>query len=135
MQIKNLIRTFIRAFISGGAATIINFALLALFIERFAIYPTAASASSFSIAVIFNYLCQYFWAFKASGPHRLMFFRFIVVNILMLAVNTSLFWYFTERLNLPYLISQTIAIAVVFLSSFTINHAYTFKSTTTTELT
>ncbi len=126
-----LLKTFFRAFVSGGLATVLNFALLALFIEIFFIDPTLASAASFSIAMVFNYVCQYFWAFRASGSHLRVFTRFMIVNLVMLVVNTSLFWYFHERIGLPYPIAQTIAIAVVFLCSFTINRAFTFKNPAT----
>lgn len=131
MKKPGLLKTFFRAFVSGGLATVLNFALLALFIEMFFIDPTLASAASFSIAMIFNYLCQYFWAFQASGSHFRVFARFMSVNLLMLGVNTGLFWFFYERVGFPYPIAQTIAIGVVFLCSFTINRAFTFKSPVT----
>lgn len=120
--------TLFRYFIVGCLATVLHLLILYLLVEFLFIDALIATSTGFIIAVIFNYICQYHWTFKAEGPHKKTFFRFISVALTMLALNALLFWVMTENLLLPYLIAQLIATGVVFICNFGINRSYTFKT-------
>ncbi len=128
MGVRRYIASFIRYFICGGIAMLIHFGTLILLVEEFKIMPIVSTSVGFCIAVIFNYLAQFYWTFKPTGSHKRFIMRFVGVTIITLNINTGLFWFLTEYQNLPYLISQVFATGVVFLLNFVINHHFTFKS-------
>ena len=128
MGVRRYIASFIRYFIAGGMAVLIHFATLILLVERFKIDATISTSIGFCLAVIFNYLAQYYWTFKPTGSHKRFILRFLGVTIITLNINTGLFWFLTEYQKFPYIISQVFASGAVFLLNFTINHHFTFKS-------
>ncbi len=128
MGVRRYLASFIRYFISGGLATVILFGTLILLIEEFGINPTMASAIGFCLAVIFSYFIQYYWTFKPTGSHKRFMFRFLLVTILTLNINTGLFWFLNVMEKWPYIYSQIFATGTVFLLNFLINHHFTFKS-------
>ena len=128
MSKRHYLASFIRYFISGGTATVIHFGTLILLVEEFKINSTIATTAGFCIAVIFNYLAQFYWTFKPTGSHGRFILRFLGATTFTLGINTGLFWFLTEYENFPYVISQIFATGVVFLLNFLINRHFTFKS-------
>ncbi len=121
---------FFRYSISGAVAAVVHFGLLIILVEFTATNPTLASASGFCAAIFVNYTLLYHYAFRADGPHGVMFTRYVIVTVAMLGVNTLIFWILNEHQNVPYLLSQVVATGVVVMLNFNINRLYTFKSTT-----
>jgi len=117
---------FIRYLISGGAAATMHFAVLILLVEIFGINPTVASASGFCAAIAVNYTLQYHWTFRTKGAHGTIFVRYVGVTLVMLVVNTVLFWLLNTRVGLAYLVAQAIATATVVVINFHINQRFTF---------
>jgi len=107
-------------------AAIAHFTVLWILVERFGVYPTYASASGFCVAIFVNYSLQYYWTFRAKGPHGLLFFRYLFVTMAMLGVNTLIFWLLNELAGVPYLIAQVVATGCVMFLNFTLNRRYTF---------
>ena len=128
MGVRRYLASFIRYFVSGGTAMLIHFGTLILLVEQFKIIPIVATSVGFCLAVIFNYLAQYYWTFKPTGSHKRFILRFLGVTIITLNINTGLFWFLTEFQNLPYIVSQVFATGAVFLLNFVINRHFTFKS-------
>ncbi len=121
-------RTLIRYFTIGCLAVSVHFFILFTLIEYTTTDPVIATSLGFSVAVVFNYFCQYRWTFKANGPHRRLFFRFALIALLMLAVNAVLFNHFNQQMRMPYLFAQILTSGIVFLCSFTLNRTYTFHA-------
>lgn len=120
---------FIRYVIGGGIATLIHLAILAVLVEHFGVNPTLGTSVGFCVGTAFNYAFQYYFTFRARGPHVRMFTRYLVVTLIMLGVNVLLFNGLTTELQIPYIYAQLLATGVVMLSNFAINRFYTFKST------
>jgi len=129
MSVLNFTYTFIRYFISGGIAFSVHMGALILQMEYLPIKvdPTLATTIGFSLSCIVNYIFQYYWTFKVTGSHKRFFSRYILVTLITLCLNAGIFWYFYERLHVPYLYSQLVATGVVFITNFIINYFYTFR--------
>lgn len=119
---------FLRYSLSGLAATITHFSILAALVEFVGLNATLASLLGFCAAIFVNYSCQYWWTFKAKGSHHIIIFRYLLVTTAMLGLNTLLFWTLTSKLSLHYLIAQSLTTAVIMLANFNINRRYTFAS-------
>ena len=119
---------FIRYCISGGIAAVMHFSVLILLIEWVGLNPTLASATGFCAATCVNYSLQYYWTFMATGPHSVIFARYVMVTLTMLGVNTGLFWTLNEVYDIHYVIAQAAAIGTVVLFNFIINQRYTFTA-------
>lgn len=119
----------LRYAISGGSAALAHLAVLILLVEEFGSNPTLSSAIGFCVAIAVNYTLQYYWTFRADGSHGSTFARYVSVTLLMLVVNTGLFWFINTRIGLGYVIAQAIAILFVFTINFEINRRFTFRVT------
>ena len=75
----------------GGAATLLQFFLLAIFVELNWLAETPASALSYALSAVFNYLANYYLTFASTHSHTQTFPKFIVTVIIGIAVNTALF--------------------------------------------
>jgi putative flippase GtrA len=119
-------RVFFKYFTSGIVATVSHFIILIILVEIFYTDPLIASISGFIVTIFVNYLFQYHWTFRCSGPYTLIFVRYLTVTLLMLVLNTVLFWIISKNFSIPYTVVQAIVTFVVFLCNFTINKRYTF---------
>lgn len=119
-------KVFLRYTVAGSIAAIAHFSVLWGLVEWFGVYATYASATGFCVAIFVNYSLQYYWTFRAKGPHGVMFLRYLVVTLTMLGVNTLLFWTLNEAMGVYYLVAQVIATGCVMILNFTINRYYTF---------
>ena len=132
MNIINFTFTFIRYYISGGTAFLVHMGLLILQMEYspIKIDPTLATTAAFGFACVVNYIIQYHWTFKVTGSHKRFFSRYILVTLMTMCLNASIFWYLYEKMFVPYIISQIIATGFVFITNFIINYFFTFKKRT-----
>ena len=75
----------------GGAATLLQFFLLAVFVELHWLSATPASATSYAVSAIFNYLANYYFTFASTHNHSQTFPKFAVTAAIGVALNTALF--------------------------------------------
>jgi len=119
--------TAARYLIGGAVATIVHITILLILVEVFFVDPSISTSIGFCVAVIVNYNFQYHWTFASSGPHSLIFSRYVVVTLLMFGVNLSLFETLIQFSHISYLHAQLIATGVVVVCNFAINRRYTFS--------
>lgn len=117
---------FVRYVISGGAAAVVHFAVLIALVESIDANPTLASAIGFCAAILVNYTLQYYWTFKTRGAHTATFLRYLGVTLMMLCVNTGLFWLMNVQVGLGYLVAQAIATIIVVTVNYNVNLRFTF---------
>ncbi|MGH8729298.1 MAG: GtrA family protein [Burkholderiales bacterium] len=125
---SNELNIFIRYVLSGGAAAAAHFLILILLVEGPRLNATFASALGFCFACAVNYTLQYHWTFSSTGMHRVIGLRYVAVTLLMLMLNTALFWALHQKLSVAYLLAQVIATAAVVICNFTVNRLYTFTA-------
>jgi len=146
MRYRSLLLTFLRYLISGGLATAVHFTVFILLIDNQLTSPLHASMLGAGAGLLINYQIQFHWTFKATGPHTLIFTRYLVISSIMFGLNAGIFWLVTrpeglillnsipfptqvkQPQNIAYWYAQMIATGVVFLCNFLINHHYTFKT-------
>lgn len=111
--------------IIGGAATLLQFLLLGLFVESGWMPPTAASAASYTCSAILNYLANYHLTFASTHKHSQTLPKFVVTVAIGLALNTTLFSVFLYLLknylfSAPNLLQAAYLIAQVFATLLTL---------------
>lgn len=117
---------FLRYAISGAIATAAHFAVLITLVELYAVDATLASSIGFCTAIAVNYTLQYYWTFATRGGHRTAFARYLGVTVVMLVVNSALFWFLHVAIGLDYRVAQAAATSVVVAANYYINRRYTF---------
>ena len=121
MQWNSLISYFSRYFLSGILALIVHFATLLLLVKLAAMEPLKASVAGFCLAAVYNYIFQYYWAFKVATGHRQFFSRYLSVHIITLGINAALFWLISAQFSLPFLLIQLYVSACIIALNILIN--------------
>ncbi len=129
---------FIKFVVIGGAATLLQFFLLVRFVEIFGLAPVIASAASYAVSAIFNYLANYYLTFASTTSHKQTLPKFIVTAVLGLALSTSLFAMFlyileshlllgTKLLETAYLIAQLFATLITLVINFLMHKFWIYR--------
>lgn len=125
-MIRQLLQTrLLRFAMVGGAATLLQFALLLLFVELLSLDAVAASASAFALSAAGNYWLNYHFTFASRRAHSQTLPRFALVALCGLAINTSSFA--ALSLALHYLPAQVIATGVTLLCNFVLHQFWIYR--------
>ena len=101
---KNLIIQIIKFSIVGVIATIVDFGVLMLLKEVVHFDVLVASALSFCVSVVANYILSMLFVFKGGKNGKIKeFIIFVVLSIGGLLLNQLLMWLGTEILAVYYL--------------------------------
>jgi putative flippase GtrA len=118
---------FWRYCVVGGLAALLHFVVLIGLVEGANVIPIKASIIGFCMAVVLNYVLQYYWTFAANGSHTQKFIRFALIAVFALLINTGIFWLCNAVAALPYLLSQVAATGMVVVINFQLNRRYVFS--------
>jgi len=124
------IRQFVKFCIVGGIAAVINFSFLYALTEWSGWWYIYSAIFGFLISAIFNFNANKFWTFKNRdrGRHALnQVFKFSLVLVAGLLINTLLIYAVTEGVGLDYRLSWVFATGVVTFWNFGFNRFWTFK--------
>jgi putative flippase GtrA len=110
----------------GVVVVTIQFSLLSTLVELFHLNPTLASAISYVIATVVNYLLQYHFTFRSNHRHHVVFVRYLLVTGAALGLNVLIFWICNEVFQVWYLFSQMVALVLVTAFNFILGRYYTF---------
>lgn len=103
-QMKELLIQLIKFGIVGVVATIIDFGVLMLLTEIGGADVLVASAVSFSVSVVVNYILSMLFVFKGGNGNKVKeFFIFVLLSIGGLIINQFVMWIGTEIFSLYYL--------------------------------
>lgn len=101
---KKLLIQLFKFGIVGVVATIIDFGVLTLLKEIFGVDVLLASAISFSVSVIANYILSILFVFKSAQSNKLKeFVIFVVLSVGGLLLNQLIMWIGTEFVSVYYL--------------------------------
>lgn len=128
MQWNSLISYFSRYFLSGVLTTLVHFATLILLVKLAAMEPIKASVAGFCLAAIYNYIFQYYWAFKVATGHRQFLSRFLSIHIITLVVNDALFWLISAQLSYPFWMVQLYVSACIIAFNIPVNGHFIYNS-------
>jgi putative flippase GtrA len=122
-----LLRQFIKFFGVGSVSAVGHFGVLILLVQAFGVAAVPASAAGALIGAWINYVLNYRYTFRSDKKHSEALFKFAVVALLGLLLNTLFMWLGVEVLSLHYLLSQVVTTGLVFIWNFVANRCWTFR--------
>lgn len=124
---------FIKFLGIGGIATLLQFLILAALVELelapalFGLEPAVvASALSYFLSAIFNYLANYYFTFASSSSHSKTLPKFALTVALGLSLSTLLFAGFFHLFGY-YLLAQLLATGITVCLNFLIHKLWIYK--------
>jgi putative flippase GtrA len=129
--LKRLLKfSIIRYFFVGGFAALSNLASFALFQELLHINYLIAAVLSFIIATLINYYLSIKFVFQSGtrfGKKHEMFWTYIV-SLIGLALNMAILYICVSMLFLNAIVSQVIAIGLVFFWNYFARKRFVFRA-------
>jgi putative flippase GtrA len=119
---------FIKFGIVGISNTLLTFAVYTLLLKVFGVWYLAASAIGFGVGTINSFLLNRRWTFRGHVGDALTPVRWTVVQCSGLVLNLGLLYLFVHDARLDKLLAQAFATAVVTISTFFANRAWTFRT-------
>ncbi|HOI41186.1 MAG TPA: GtrA family protein [Methanobacterium sp.] len=128
-QTDKILIQFIRYFVVGGTAFIVDIGSLYIFTEYFGIYYLISASLAFILGLITNYLLSISWVFnkRTLDSKKIEFGVFTLIGIVGLALNGVLIWFFTEYLQIYYMLSKIIAAAIILSWNFAARRFILFR--------
>jgi putative flippase GtrA len=104
----------------GGAAFIVDFLSLFILTDFFGIYYLISAAIAFILGLIANYFLSISWVFnkRKLESRRIEFGMFAIIGIIGLGFNEIFIWFFTQDLQIYYLISKIFAAIIILFWNF-----------------
>ena len=130
MITKKLIVQIIRFGLVGVVATVIDFGVLVLLKEWLNVDVLVASAASFSVSVIANYILSMLFVFQSAQKNKVKeFLIFVVLSVGGLLINQLVMWIGTEFLSAYYLLVKVFATIFVPIYNFVTRKIFLEKKT------
>lgn len=123
MKIKALIEQFLKFGVVGVVATLIDYGILMLLSQLAGWDPLPASAVSFTVSLVFNYVAsmRYVFTRRDDISRRRELTLFVILSLVGLALNSALMWAGTELLGdgpIAVTLTKVVATCVVMLWNF-----------------
>ena len=123
MKIKALIEQFLKFGVVGVVATLIDYGILMLLSQLAGWDPLPASAVSFTVSLVFNYVAsmRYVFTRRADKSRRRELTLCVIHTHDGLALNSALMWAGTELLGdgpIAVTLTKVVATCVVMLWNF-----------------
>lgn len=117
---KQLLNQVIKFGIVGGLAFFIDYFILYALVEYLGIYYLISSAISFTVSVIFNYICSMKFVFvrRDDISKKNEFIVFIILSIIGLIINQIVMWIMVDRLDVYYMFSKIFVTCIVMIWNF-----------------
>lgn len=114
-------------FLSIGAfSTLLQFVLLALLVEFKLAPEIIASATSYFLSSIFNYLANYYYTFASNSSHSHTLPKFAMAVGFGLTLSTLLFSAFLHLLE-HYMLAQLFATGITLCVNFLVHKLWIYK--------
>ncbi|MCD6591148.1 MAG: glycosyltransferase [Candidatus Aenigmarchaeota archaeon] len=113
----------------GLAGLVINEFLLFMLTDIFHIYYVISSIVSVEISIISNFIFHELWTFadRQRGSFAQRFLLYNIFSLSGLLVNVGLLFFFTEFFGFFYLISNILAVMVVFFWNFLMSRKWVWS--------
>jgi putative flippase GtrA len=118
---------FLKFGIVGVSNTLIFFAVYTLLLKGFDVWYLAASGIGFAVGAVNGFLWNRAWTFKGHVGDALTPVRWFVVQTSGLFLNLGLVYLFVDGVGLDELLGQAVTIAIVTVTTFFANRAWTFR--------
>jgi putative flippase GtrA len=122
-------RSFYRYVIVGLLGAVSHISTLTILVEIGRFHPVLGSILGFLVALGLSYWLNCYWSFEQSKqPHQKAIFRYIVVSVMGLCLNTLIMFGLINWAGMGYLLAQMIAAVVVPFHNFILNFYWTFQN-------
>ncbi len=111
----------------GVSNTILSFAVYTILLKAAGLWYLAASAIGFAVGAVNGFLWNRAWTFRGHVGDALTPVRWFVVQTGGLALNLGLVYLFVDGAGLDELVAQAVTIAIVTVTTFFANRAWTFR--------
>jgi putative flippase GtrA len=118
---------FVKFGIVGVSNTLLTFIVYTLLLKVFGMWYLAASAIGFVVGATNGFLLNRRWTFAGHVGDALTPVRWAIVQGCGLALNEGLLFVFVHEARLDELLGQAFATALVTVSTFFVNRAWTFR--------
>ena len=122
-----LVVQFVKFGIVGVSNTLLTFAVYGLLLRGFGVWYLAASAVGFVVGATNGFLLNRRWTFRDHVGDSLTPVRWAIVQGCGLGINEGLLLLFVSEAHLDKLLGQAFATAVVTITTFFANRAWTFR--------
>jgi putative flippase GtrA len=119
---------FVKFGIVGVSNTLLTFAVYTVLLKVFGVWYLAASAIGFAVGATNGFLLNRRWTFREHVGDALTPVRWAIVQSCGLAINEALLYLFVHDVHLDKLLAQVFATAVVTITTFFVNRAWTFRT-------
>ena len=121
-------RSFWRYVIVGLLGAVTHTSTLIILVECFRVNPIVSSVAGFLVVLTLCYWLNVKWSFENSEQsHRKAIFRYTLVSVMGLCLNTLIMFCLVNGLGIWYLLGQAIATLIVPIHNFLLNFYWTFK--------
>jgi putative flippase GtrA len=114
--------------IVGVSNTLLTFAVYTLLLKVFGVWYLAASAIGFGAGAVNGFLLNRRWTFRGHVGDALTPVRWTIVQGCGLGINEGLLYVFVHDARVDKLLAQAFATAVVTITTFSANRAWTFRT-------
>ncbi len=118
---------FIKFGIVGVSNTLLTLVVYTVLLKVFGVWYLAASAIGFAVGATNGFLLNRRWTFREHIGDALTPVRWGIVQTCGLGVNEALLYVFVHNARLDKLVAQVCATAVVTVTTFFANRAWTFR--------
>ena len=124
---KTVLRPVLRYAVSGGMATATHVVVFVTLVEWLTVRPVVAAAPAFAVALFVSYGMNYHWTFSASGLHRVLLPRYVVVALLGLMLNIGITYAVVDVAHYWYGYALLLVVLLVPLVTFLLSKFWVFK--------
>jgi putative flippase GtrA len=118
---------FVKFGIVGISNTLLTLVVYTVLLKVFGVWYLAASAIGFAVGAINGFLLNRRWTFREHVGDALTPVRWGIVQSGGLAINEGLLYLLVHDAQLDKLVAQVCATAVVTITTFIVNRAWTFR--------
>jgi putative flippase GtrA len=118
---------FLKFGIVGVSNTLLTLVVYTVLLKVFGVWYLAASAIGFAVGAVNGFLLNRRWTFREHVGDALTPVRWGVVQSGGLGLNEGLLYLFVHDAQLDKLLAQVCATAVVTVTTFFVNRAWTFR--------
>ena len=122
-----VLRQFLRFAGAGAIGTAVQYVVLIVLVQLAIAGAVAVSFIGFVCGALVNYFLSRRYVFSSNLPHHEAIFKFFVVAVVGLGINTMIMAAGVQWLDLHYLLVQVAATALVLLWNFAGNKSWTFR--------
>ena len=120
---RNIVGQFLRYFVTGGLAFIVDFGVFSLALYYFDIHYLIANLIGLMAGNVVNYLLSLGWVFSAEKrkmeKHRMLEITvFVVISLIGVGLNEVLMLFMVGKLSLNEMFSKVVAAGVVLVYNF-----------------